>query len=213
MDEPGAMDGRQGSAQVLADQHRLGCAQLALIAHDVGERLPAHELHAQANAIGMRLDPEHTDDVVMLDFCERTAFLEEALSQPRIADTTMQDLDRDVILEVGIPCPVDAAVAAFADLVRQPILAPRVRGRARRAICRRRRRHRGLLVVRRRIAMQLDDVVEHAKALGPLARAARRDAIDCAPINGEPVGDLFDGFVENRFRHVASPRRDASWRG
>src|SRR4030095_12106258 len=63
------------------------------------------------------------------------------------------------------------------------------------------------------IAMQLDDVVEYAKALGPLFHTGRRRPLASAPVNREPVGDLLDGFVENRFRHVASLRRDASWRG
>ena len=160
----------------------------------------------------MRLDAENIDDVGVANLRQRAALVQQPILEPRVAHSPMQDLDGHVPLELRVPRPVDAAVAAFPDLVGEAVLSPGVERRSRRGSRRRRIRQRRVLVVHSGFAMHVDDVVEQAKTPGPLPLARRRGLLDGIPVNGETVGNLLDGVVENSFRHAASPPPDASSR-
>ena len=92
MHEPGGVDGREGTADVLADQDRFTRVQGTVREQRGFERLPADELHAETDAAAVRLDAEHADDVGMPNLRQRATFPQEPLRHRRVRHDAVEDL-------------------------------------------------------------------------------------------------------------------------
>jgi hypothetical protein len=172
-----------------------------------------HELHAQAHTAAVSFGAEHLDDIGVLHLGERPAFAQKALLQAVVRDVLVQNLDRDVPLQLRVPRAIDAAEAAFAEPADQPVLAPALDpyrgGTGWRLLGQFARIRFDPVVVRR--SVHVGDLPEHLEPLQPVALVlGPGQAVEHLPVHGRAVGDAVDGPRQDVVRrHGASPERGA----
>ncbi len=126
MHEAGPMDRRHRATEILTDEHRFACAERALLAHQLFERRAADEVHPEAHAAVVRFGAVHHDHVRMADAGENAAFAQNPLAQAAGRLFGLQELDRDLAVQLCIESAVDLAERAFADFLDQLQMAPRL---------------------------------------------------------------------------------------
>ncbi len=220
VNEVGAVHRRQRAAHVLPHHRRFLCAERALILDDVVERLALDQLHAEADLSLVDLHAQHRDDIRMADLRDGAPFLKHARLQ-RVLDALarVQQLDRDVSFELGVPGTVDCSKGPAAQLLHQIVTSPRARRRV--------GRHRTDAGFPRPVGRlgrpgRLEQTIRtrhlghDAQLMEQLARVfVGRLRIEGAPVDGCAVGHRVAHVVEGPLlsRHVASRSQAAGSRG
>ena len=206
------MNGGERPADILAHTGRLAVAQPAARPQDARQRLAGDELHAQPDAVAVCLDAEHLHHVGVLHLRQRPALAQQPLAQPIVLDLRVEDLDRDVPLELRIPGAVHAPEAAGAELPHQAIAPPAFMRLGDLGGRHRARRPAAVVVdlfVRR--SVHVGEIAEHLQPLqlGTLVVRSRQ-AVQRRPVHRRAVGDAVDGPGQDVVsRHGASPRPGA----
>ena len=221
MHEAGVVDRCERPAHVLADRDRFTRVERTAGPQHVLERLARNELHAQADAVFVRLDAKHAHDVGVPNLRQRAPFAQQPFLQAAVGDVPVQDLDRDFPFQLRIQRAVDAPETALADLLAQTIPPPRFRAVVvgQRAIRRYCHRPRGRSCARR-VARRDPSVERCRSAISPRIRRqlsrSRSSSGLCAPLSGAPVDRLAIGNGLGRSvdhivnEHVASRPPGAS---
>jgi hypothetical protein len=152
MHEMRAMRGGEPGARFAHHAHDLA-PRPRLLLQPLAQRLALDELHRDEHAVaGQRADVVHRDDVRMRQPRERLRFAQQPrfLRAGRAGRAGLQQLDRDLAIELGIVAVVDHAHAAFAEHVEHDVAADE---RAARQILDLRRRGEIRRVRRRRLAL------------------------------------------------------------
>ncbi len=140
MQQPGAVDGGERGADIQADERGFAGAERPAGSHDLLERLAPHQLHPQADALVVLLRAVHLHHVRVTHPRQPPGLLEDATCAPRVIALVVQQLERDVTVEIGIQGTVDVAGRAVPDPIEEQQPAPVRPGRAARAVDRCRRR-------------------------------------------------------------------------
>jgi hypothetical protein len=91
-------------------------------AHPIHQRAAFDELHDNERAAVVRAHVVHGDDVRVVQLRHRARLgLETTADRPRVRDRGVEDLDRPLHVEAGVPALVHARHATGADLAQQPI--------------------------------------------------------------------------------------------
>ena len=117
------MDRGKRRAEVEADRGRLAGAERPAGPDDVIEGFAPYELHPEPDAAVVFLRPVDLDDVGMADSRHSPRFFENAGMRVAVV-VLVQQLQRDVAVELRVPRLVDFAGGAFADAIEQDQAAP-----------------------------------------------------------------------------------------
>ena len=207
MKEAGVVYRHEGAAQVLPDDRGFAIVAQSVGLHHRVEGLARHELHAQADPPAVRLDPEDPHHVVVTNPGKRPALVQHSLAELLVVNLAMEDLDRDLELQIRIEGAVDAAVAALPDLFEELIAAP---GVAERLGWRRGQPGGGMggdgvrvrlheLAGLAMVVANLGDDPQPFQLVTALDR--RRLAIERLPVDIEPIGHRLERLVQRVHRH------------
>ena len=199
--QPGAVDGRERGADVEADERGLAGAERSACLTSLVERLAAHELGPEADPAIVLLGAVDLDDVLVPQPREATGFFHDP--RARVARTVdqvvlVQQLQRNVAVELGVPGAEDVAGRSLADGSR----------RTRRP----HRRPSGLagvatgasLSVGRDAPVQGSDAVDESKVADDPTVAARSCGLNRLPIDRAAVRHRCS---EVRERAIVSPQQ------
>ena len=123
----GAVDGREGAAQVHADEGGLAGAEGPALLHQRGERVAGDELHRHADLVARPVGPEDAHDVRVAHVREPARFVERPLGIERRARVyRAKHLQCDFPMQLGIEGAVHGAERAAPDLADDGVRAPGV---------------------------------------------------------------------------------------
>ena len=105
----GAVHGRHRRGQIQPDERRFTRAERPAGLHDLFERLAAHELHPEADAVVVLLGAVHLHDVRMTDPRQAARLFENPAVGLRVIAVVVQQLQRDFAVQSRVPRPVDLA--------------------------------------------------------------------------------------------------------
>src|SRR5262245_58804523 len=115
VDEPLAVDGGEGAAELHADRRGLLRRERTVATDDLLQRASAEELEAEADVAVPVEDGVDADDVGMIERGEDAGLLQEARSLLPGSRGRAQDLESNLLAERAIASSPDAAVLSRAD--------------------------------------------------------------------------------------------------
>ncbi len=181
VDETGLVDGREGAAQLLADERRLARAERALGPQELLQRAAADVLHPEPDAPVALLGAEHRHHVAMADARQDPPLVQDLAGQLRGGTSRPQQLERHVAVEPRVLRAVDEPERALADLLEQRQVAPELR-RAAWAL------RQDALLDGRQVARRRRDAADDLR--GPQLAGGAWRGVDRAVDVGDPREDL-----------------------
>ena len=124
------MHGRERRAQIQPDERGFAPAERPARLNDLLERLAAHELHPQADAVVVLLGAVHLNHVRMANARQPARLFEQPRVRLCVIAVVVQQLQRDFAVERCIPGTIDLARRTLADAIEQRQPAPVRTGRA-----------------------------------------------------------------------------------
>ena len=121
---------RERRAQVQPDERGLAAAERPARLNRLLERLAAHELHPQADAVVVLLGTVHLHHVRMTNARQPARLVEQSRVRLGVIAFVVQQLQRDFAVKRRVPRAVDLAGRALADAIEQRESAPMRAGRA-----------------------------------------------------------------------------------
>jgi len=118
------MNGGRGAAHVDPDQRGFARAERAGVVHEFFERDAADELHPQADLFLVPFGAVHMHHVRVANAREATRFLEQPLVGLRRWPFVVQQLERDLTLQLGVPRAEDVGRGAASDPIEQDQTPP-----------------------------------------------------------------------------------------
>ena len=112
-------------AHLQADKGGLACAKRTALPHHLVERFTANELGPETNAAVMFLGTVHLNDVLVSQPGEATSFVHQPGPRARGVDLVLvQQLQRHVAVELGIPRAINVARCACTDVFEKDESSP-----------------------------------------------------------------------------------------
>jgi hypothetical protein len=198
--QPGAVDRRERGADIQADECRLARTERAAIPHELLERLAPDEFCPETDAAVVLLDAVDLHDVLVAETGQTSGLFHQ--TRVRIVAAVaglvvMEQLQRDVAVELGVPRAEDVAGCAFAYELEEDETSPSPSVRS--GGCGDWR----LDVGRGNAAVHGSDAVDEAKMSNDTKVAGRSAGLCCLPIDRAAIRYQCS---EIRERAIVSPQ-------
>ena len=197
--QPGAVDRRERSADIQADECRLARTERSTIGDELLERLASDELRPETDATVMFLGAVDLHDVLVAETGQTPGLFHQArvrLAAAAASLVVMEQLQRDVAVEVGVPRAEHVAGCTCADEIEEDETPPSPPVRRDRCVGWRD-------VGRWDAAVQGSDAVDEAKMSNDAKVAVRSTSLNCLPIDRAAVRHRGSEICE---RAVVSPQ-------